>query len=136
GGDYGAEVSAVTVIGNLFFDCDNATTAKQGNFFTLLNNTIVHMTKTGGIDAASGAVVVRDTTPSLTTFAKGMYLENNLITDIDQLVRNYDATQTSVTLNNNLVSLPWNGPGTNNVVAQRQFFRVPTIADTRLTNWA
>jgi hypothetical protein len=135
GGNFGAEVSAVTIIGNLFFDCDNAATAKQGNFFTLLNNTIVHMTKIGGIDGASGAVVVRDTTPSPTTFARGMYLENNIITDVDQLVRNYDATQTSVTFSNNLISLPWTGPGASNVVAQPNFVRLPTVPDTQFTNW-
>ena len=45
-GSGGVRTSEITIIGNLFFDCDNAATAKQGNFFTLINNTIVHMTRT------------------------------------------------------------------------------------------
>ncbi len=50
GGSYGNDTSEITIIGNLFFDCDNAATAKQGNFFTLINNTIVHLTNKGGVD--------------------------------------------------------------------------------------
>src|SRR6185503_18988259 len=92
GGNSSGQTSEVTIVGNIFFDCDNAATAKQGNFFTLVNNTMVHITKTGGIDGASGAVTVRDTTPSLTTFARGLYLEANIIWEIEQLVRNYDPT--------------------------------------------
>src|SRR5216117_628387 len=75
GGNDSGNTSEITIIGNLFFDCDNAVTAKQGNFYTLINNTIVHTTRTGGIDGASGVVCIRDTTPSLTTFGLGCYLE-------------------------------------------------------------
>src|SRR5262249_13184049 len=116
GGNDSGNTSEITIIGNLFFDCDNACTAKQGNFFTMINNTIVHMTNFGGIDGASGAICVRDTTPSLTTFAAGYYLEGNIIEDIPQLVRNYDAAQTTVTLNNNILPLPWSGPGAGNSI--------------------
>src|SRR5262249_30189065 len=55
GGDNSGNTSELTVVGNLFFDCDNAATAKQGNFYTFINNTILHTTKTGGIDGGSGA---------------------------------------------------------------------------------
>ena len=64
--DYGGgnvQTSQITIIGNLIFDCDNAATAKQGNFYAMLNNTIVHTTKTGGLDTASGVVNVRDLDP-------------------------------------------------------------------------
>ncbi len=142
GGDYdfgagggGDRTSEITIIGNLFFDCDNAATAKQGNFFTLINNTIVHTTKTGGSDFASGVVNVRDTTPSLTTFGLGYYLEGNVILDAEQLVRNYDPAQTTVTFNNNILPYAWSGPGTNNVIADPLLKHVPQVSETAFSTW-
>ncbi|HWI59991.1 MAG TPA: lamin tail domain-containing protein, partial [Bacillota bacterium] len=135
GGNTGSDTSQITAIGNLFFDCDNAVTAKQGNFYTLLNNTIVHTTKQGGQDFASGIVNVRDTTPDITTYGLGCYLEGNIITDAEQLVRNYDSSQTTVTLNNNLLPMPWNGPGTNNLVANALLKYMPQLSETYFTNW-
>ena len=136
GGSNSGNTSDVTILGNLFFDCDNAATAKQGNFFSLINNTIVHTTRTGGIDGASGAVCVRDTTPSLTSFALGCYLEGNIIQDAEQLVRNYDAAQTTVTLNNNILPTAWTGPGTGNSVTNPLLVHVPLVAETAFTTWS
>jgi len=135
GGERSGLTSEVTIVGNLFFDCDNAVTAKQGNFYSLFNNTIVHTTKTGGIDAAAGAVTVRDTTPSPTTFARGLYLEGNIIWDAEQLVRNYDAAQTTVTFVNNILPVAWSGPGTNNSVINPLFNHVPQVSEASFTNW-
>ena len=134
-GSGGVRTSEITIIGNLFFDCDNAATAKQGNFFTFLNNTIVHTTKTGGEDFASGVVNVRDTTPSLTTFGLGFYLEGNVILDAEQLVRNYDPAQTTVTFNNNILPFAWSGPGTNNVIADPLLKHVPQVSETSFSTW-
>jgi hypothetical protein len=135
GGNNGGRTSEITILGNLFFDCDNAATAKQGNFFTLINNTIIRMTKKGGMDFASGVVVVRDTTPSPTAFGAGFYLEGNIIADAEQLVRNYDANQTSVTFNNNVLPMPWNGPGSGNIVVDPQLKHVPQVSETYFTSW-
>ncbi len=134
-GSGGVRTSEITLIGNLFFDCDNAATAKQGNFFTLINNTMVHTTKTGGEDFASGVVNVRDTTPSLTTFGLGFYLEGNVILDAEQLVRNYDPAQTTVTLHNNILPYAWSGPGTNNVIADPLLKHVPQVSETAFSTW-
>jgi hypothetical protein len=136
GGNNSGQTSELTVIRNIFFDCDNAATAKQSNFFTFYNNTIVHTTNDGGIDLDSGAVNVRDTTPSLTSFGRGFYLEGNIIYDAPKIVRNYNSAQTAVTLNNNIVPMAWTGPGTNNVVTNPRFKHVPTLAETVFTNWA
>jgi hypothetical protein len=136
GGDFGTETSKVTIIGNLFFDCDNAMTAKQGNFFSMVNNTIVHTTKTGGVDGASGAFTVEDTTPSPTTFALGGYIEANIVFDTEQLVRNYDSAQTTVTLNRNLIPVAWSGPGVGNIIADPLLEHVPAVSETLFTNWA
>jgi hypothetical protein len=135
GGSSGGNTSEITVIGNIFYDCDNAATAKQGNFFTFLNNTIVRTTNAGGIDFDSGVFNVRDTTPSPTTFARGIYAEGNIVVDASQLVRNYNATQSVVTLNNNILPMAWAGPGANNAVTNALLRHIPTLAETVFTNW-
>ncbi|HUS37171.1 MAG TPA: hypothetical protein VM680_17630, partial [Verrucomicrobiae bacterium] len=136
GGSNGANTSEVTIVGNLFFDCDNATTAKQGNFYIVVNNTIVHTTRFGGIDGGSGAINVRDTTPTpATTFARGQYLEGNIIWDAEQLVRNYDPAQTTVTLNGNLIYTAWTGPGETNIIADPLLHHIPSTNEVAFTNW-
>src|SRR5262245_50695256 len=135
GGNNSGDTSEVTIIGNLFFDCDNACTAKQGNFFTFINNTVVHTTRTGGIDGGSGVINVRDTTPSTTTFARGFYVEGNIIVDAEELVRNYDSAQTSVTLNNNILPFAWTGPGIGNSVTNPMLKHVPQVSEAVFTNW-
>jgi len=135
GGNSGANTSEITIIGNLFFDCDNAATAKQGNFYTMLNNTIVHTTKTGGIDTASGVATVRDLDPTPTTFGRGFYLEGNVIQDAEQLVRNYVDGQTTVTLNSNILPYAWSGPGAGNDIADPLLKHLPLVSETYFTNW-
>lgn len=135
GGNDGSRTSEITILGNLIFDCDNAATAKQGNFYTLINNTIVHTTKEGGQDFASGVVCVRDTTPSLTTFGKGFYLKGNVIVDAEQLVRNYDAKRTSVTLDDNILPMSWMGPGSGNLVVDPMLTHIPEVSETQFASW-
>jgi len=135
GGSSGSRTSEITVLGNLFFDNDNVATAKQGNFYVFIDNTIVHTTKKGGVDSASGVVAIRDLIPSPTTFAKGAYLEGNIIVDAEQLIRNYDAKQTTVMLNNNILPLPWTGPGSGNVVLDPRLKHVPEVSETNFTSW-
>jgi hypothetical protein len=135
GGNRGAATSEITIVRNLFFDCDQAVTAKQGNFYTLLNNTIVHTTKAGGLDTDAGVIAVRDLDPTPTTFGAGCYLEANIVVDAERLVRNYDPQSTSVTFVNNILPSAWDGPGTNNLVTDPLLQHVPTLAETQFTNW-
>jgi hypothetical protein len=135
GGNHRRYTSQVTIIGNLFYDCDHAATAKEGNFFALINNTIVHMTKAGGVDSADAAICVRDLEPAPTDFAEGCYLEGNIIADVRQLVRNYDKAETKVTFVNNLLPSAWEGPGTGNVIADAKLKHIPQLAETQFTNW-
>lgn len=136
GGENRNDTSQATLIGNLFFDCDQAATAKEGNFFAMFNNTIVRMTKSGGLDTADGAVCVRDLDPRPTTFGEGFYMEGNIIADVTQLVRNYVSNETRVVFNHNLLSIPWSGPGADNRVAEPKLKHIPSLAETRFTNWA
>lgn len=130
GGDDSGNTSEVTIIGNIFYDCDQAAMAKQGNFFTLINNTIVHQTKQGGEDTDAGVVCLAD---AGVTEGAGMYLEGNIIYDAEKLVRNQ--TSAIVTFTNNLMSLPWQGPGGGNSVADPVFNHVPQLSETVFTTW-
>jgi hypothetical protein len=135
GGNDSTRTSHITILRNYFFDCDNAATAKQGNFYVMANNTVVHTSRVGGVDGASGVINVRDTTPSPTTFAKGYYVEGNIAVDAEQVVRNYDGSATSVTLVNNFIPQAWNGPGSGNQLTDPMLTRIPVVAETRFRTW-
>jgi autotransporter-associated beta strand protein len=130
GGSDSGNTSEVTIIDNIFYDVDQAAMAKQGNFFTLLNNTIVHQSHQGGIDSTGAVVGVAD---DGTTQAAGMYLEGNIISDAENLVRNQTTAQ--VTFNNNLMSLTWSGPGSGNTQGDPHFSYVPQLSETYFTDW-
>jgi hypothetical protein len=131
GGSDGGNVSEITVIGNLFYDCDEAADAKQGNFYTMINNTVVHQTHQGGVDTAGAVVILAD---DGTTQGAGCYLEGNVLYDVEALTRN--VTTALVTFTNNLTSLPWTGPGGGNSAADPMLKHIPQLADTYFTNWA
>src|SRR5665213_1640293 len=135
GGSDSGNTSEITIIGNLFFDCDNACDAKEGNFYTFFNNTIVHTTKVGGMDFDSGVVNLEDTTPTPTAYGAGVYLEGNIISDAEKLARNYDPAQSIVTFSNNILPFAWTGPGGGNVIADPLFKHVPQVAETQFTTW-
>jgi hypothetical protein len=122
----------VTIINNLFFNCDHAAMAKGGNYFTLLHNTIVHQTHQGGLDTDGAVVCLAD---EGTAQAAGMYLEGNILYDVEKLVRNQ--TNAVVVFTNNLMALPWSGPGGDNLNADPMLLHVPTLAEAaNFTNWA
>ena len=129
-GGGGLQTSQVTIIGNLFFDCDQVATAKQGNFFTLINNTIVRQSHQGGLDTGGAVVNLSDVG---TTEGVGMYLEGNIIYDAEALTRGVTAAQ--ITFTNNLMSLPWIGPGGNNSAADPLLTHLPEVAETHFTSW-
>jgi len=130
GGSNGGNVSDITVMGNIFYDCDQAATAKQGNFYTMINNTVVHQTHQGGIDTEGAVVILAD---AGTTQGEGCYLEGNVIYDVEQLTRN--VTNAVVTFTNNLLPLAWTGPGGGNSTNDPMLQYIPQMAETYFTNW-
>jgi hypothetical protein len=68
------------------------------------------------------------------TEGRGMHLEGNVIYDVEKLVRNL--TNAIVTFQNNLMPLPWAGPGTGNSTADPLFAYVPPLSETYFSNWA
>ncbi len=137
GGNDAGSTSEVTIIGNLFFDCDQAATAKQGNYFTFINNTVVHQTRVGGIDFDGGVLNFADEGIAQ---AAGMYAEGNILYDIEKLVRNltngtpvFNAT----TITNNLMLATWTGPGGGNSTVDPHLQYIPQLAETtNFTSWA
>lgn len=104
GGADTADASQITVLNCLFYDCDNAVTMKQGNqpngnSAALLYNTIVHTTKTGGEDPASGVVNFDDV--DVNGEGKGFHLEGNIIWDAESLTRNWVPANSALVLTNN-----------------------------------
>jgi hypothetical protein len=131
GGNDDGNTSGVTAIENIFYDCDHAAMAKQGNLFALINNTIVRQTHQGGLDTEGALLCLQDNNM---TEGRGMYLEANVIYDIEKLTRN--VTNGIVTFQNNLMPLPWPGPGSGNSTANPMLTYVPQLAETFFTNWA
>jgi hypothetical protein len=135
GGNNGSDTSEITILGNLFYDCDQAVNAKQGNFYTLLNNTIVHQSHVGGTDTGGAVVILSD---DGTTEGAGLYLEGNVIDDAEQLVRGQSGAV--VTFTNNLIhqlaGVMWSGPGGNNATNNPLLTHVPELSETTgFTTW-
>lgn len=127
GDNGGGETSEVTVIGNLFFDCDQAVTAKQGNFYAVLNNTIVRITKDGGLDIESAVLNLAD---DGTSAGAGFHFAVNVITDAEALTRNYNPASSSLTFVGNALPVSAPGAATNNLVAEPVFVHRPDLAET------
>ena len=136
GGLTGSDRSEITIIGNLFYDCDQMANGKEGNFYTLLNNTMVRQNHAGGTDTNGSVVLLADMG---TAEGAGMYLEGNIIYDAEQLVRGQ--TNGIVTFTSNIITrlagAAWSGPGGNNVTNDPLFKYVPAITETsNFTSWA
>src|SRR5262249_27328217 len=96
-----------------------------GNFYTLINNTVVRQTHQGGQDPTGAVVIVAD---AGTVEGAGIYLEGNIIHDAESLVRNQTAS--IVTFTNNWMPLPWSGPGGGNLNADALLKHIPELAET------
>lgn len=136
GGADNADTSQITIVGNLFYDVDHAANAKQGNFYTMVNNTIVHQTRIGSQDTNTAVVILADDT---TAQGLGILLEGNIIFDAENLTRN--VTTALVTYTNNLfhqlAGSAWTGPGGGNISADPLLKRIPPFSETtNFNSWA
>ncbi|HMJ89161.1 MAG TPA: lamin tail domain-containing protein, partial [Candidatus Acidoferrum sp.] len=136
GGNENGPTSEITIVGNLFYNVDQAALAKQGNFYTMINNTIVNQNNSGSQDAETAVVILAD---DGTTQGAGIFLEANIISQAVGLTRN--VTTALVTYTNNLfhqVGGPaWSGPGGNNQTSDPLFVHVPLLSQTtNFQSWA
>jgi hypothetical protein len=131
GGKDGANTSEITMIGNLAFDVDGLSNAKEGNFYVLINNTLVRQDRTAGVDTDAAVLTLAD---DRTVEGAGFLLEGNILVDIEKLTRNHVAAM--VTLKDNLMPLAWMGPGSGNAMADPKLKRIPQVGDVTFTTWA
>jgi hypothetical protein len=138
GGNDSGQTSEITVLNNIFYDVDQAATAKQLNFYTFMNNTVVHQSGAGFGDA--GVTAVLNFADDGIAQARGMYVEGNIIADAERLTRNVTNGTTvgnATTFNGNLMPFSWGGPGSSNLASAPLFKHTPTLAETtNFTNWA
>jgi hypothetical protein len=126
-------ISHITIVGNLFYDLDSAATAKEGNFYTFLNNTVVAQSNIGSEDVETGVLNFSDDGYHE---AAGMYAEGNIIHSAFSLVRNYPGAglQHTVTWNNNILpsGVTWTGLGSGNTSIDPQLvdIDIPTPGPT------
>ena len=129
GGADNADTSEITIVGNLFFDIDQAANAKQGNFYTFLHNTVVEQNHRGSQDPVTGLIILAD---DGTVPGRGFYLEGNIFSGVELMVRNPSNAQ--VTFTNNIVhrlaGAPWSGPGGLNATNDPAFVHLPTLEET------
>jgi hypothetical protein len=131
GGSDSGQTSEITVTGNLFYDVDQAATAKQTNFYNFINNTVVRQSSAGFEDAGLGAVL--NFADDTYTLARGMYVEGNIFHDVERLTRyltNATPPFNATTFNNNLMPLAWAGAGTNNSSAAPLLNYIPQLSET------
>lgn len=131
GGNDNGQNGDATIIGNFFYDFDQAVMAKQGNFYTLLNNTMVRQSHEGGTDTTGALLCVQDNNM---TEGKGMYLERNIVVDIENLTRN--VANAVITFTNNFLPLQWSGAGGGNLNSDPMLAHIPDLQATMFTNWA
>ncbi len=124
GGSALGHTSEITIVGNLFIDVDQALTAKEGNFYTFLYNTVVDQNSRGSDELREDIAGRPDVfLPAVINLgdhgvpgARGVLVEGNVIHSAERFLRNYTGAE-RVTLNHNVLppGLAWNGPGTGNV---------------------
>ncbi|MFM1769708.1 MAG: Inner spore coat protein [Verrucomicrobiota bacterium] len=103
GGSDAGNTSDLTIVRNLFHDVDHVALAKEGNFYTLVNNTMVKV----GVAAVNFGEPGRNVAGGA-----GAFLDGNILLDCPVLFTNYTSAVMTVTVNRSL--LPFAFPGTGN----------------------
>ena len=129
GGKNGSSTSRLVIVRNLFFDCDHIALAKEGSFYTLINNTALHITKAGvGFDEP-GRRLSDGVTPG-----RGAYLDGNILWDSpfnfeDVYVNDPAFGTTDLTVHHSILAGPdYRTNGMGNLALDPRL--VNTLADT------
>ena len=116
GGLDGANTSEITIVRNLFYNCDHAILAKEGNFYTVVNNTIVSINNTGSATGSTAAAFnFHEPARAGVTPALGMYIDGNIVFNCPQVFENAASATGTITANGNIfpatISAPVTGTG-------------------------
>lgn len=143
GVDFANQFSEWTIINNLFYDVDHAILNKGGSSagagrFIFVNNTLVHVNKEngGGLTTDIAAFDFTDDGVPLPdpSYGAGAYVAHNIIWDCPMLTANYNPANHTVVFDNNILPLPWAGPGSNNVVIDPGL-NLGLITDVATADW-
>ena len=144
GTEVAGQFSEWTIINNLFYDVDHvllnkgATNAPGAGRFIFINNTLVHVNKENGAGLPGDIAAFNFTDDNVPlpdpAYGAGGYVAGNILWDCPALVANYNPANHTVLFENNLLSLPWSGPGTNNVVAD-PLLNLSLIANPLTADW-
>jgi hypothetical protein len=121
GVDVAGQYSEWTIFNNLFYNVDHAVLVKQGNRFSFINNTLVHVAKENGSGQTNDIAAFNFTDKGLAlpaaAIGAGAIIAGNVIWDTPALLANYNAANHTVIFTNNVLPTNWTGPGGANVVA-------------------
>ena len=130
GGSSSGMPSHLTITRNIFFDVDHAVTAKEGNHYLVMNNTIVRQTRTGGLDTQGGVLNLAD---EGTSPGGGCHFVGNILHECDSLVRGSIPPASAVVFTNNLMGLAWFGSGGGNLDGDPLFTYLPRNGETNFS---
>ncbi|HEX2750621.1 MAG TPA: Ig-like domain-containing protein, partial [Verrucomicrobiales bacterium] len=89
GGADSGNTSELTIVRNLFWNCDHAVLATTGNYYTVVNNTIVNINNAASAAGSSaGAFKFNEPGRAGVTGAQGMLLDGNIVVDCAQVFEN------------------------------------------------
>jgi len=146
GVDFANQYSDWTLINNIFFDVDHVFLNKNANNgagfvgggrVAMFNNTVVHVNKEysgsplsdiGAFDWSDDGLAVAPA-----SVGSGLYAANNIIYDCAVLNVNYFPANYTVIMDNNILSVPWAGPGNGNQVIDPHL-NLSVIAGIPFTN--
>ncbi len=141
--DFAGQFPEWTIINNLFYDVDHAFLNKGGSSpgagrVIFVNNTLVHVAKENGSGLTNDIAAFDFTDDSVPlpapSYGAGTYIAGNIIWDTPALVVNYNPSNHTVIFENNILALPWSGPGTNNIVADPRL-NLGLIANITNADW-
>lgn len=134
-----------TIINNIFYDVDHVflnkgnstTTGNGGGRIAFFYNTVMHVALESSSSTAAeiAAFDWSDDNTALPdpSIGSGMYAAYNIIYDCSTLHRFYDPAHITVQMDNNLLSVPWTGPGSGNQVVDPRL-NVGALAGTAVAN--
>jgi len=140
GVDFANQYSDWTLVNNIFFDVDhvflNKSQSSGGGRVAMFYNTVVHVNKeySGTPQSDIGAFIWADdgTTPAPASVGSGLYAANNIIYDCSTLNISYFPANYTIIMDNNILSVPWSGAGSNQVVDPK--LNLGAIAGIAYTN--
>jgi hypothetical protein len=136
----GLSPSSATLLRNGFLGGARAIDARDDSFFVVLNNTFLRIAPPSTNGPTLNAVLSIQDPPAdpnpATHPGKGFYFGANIASESGPLILPNPAPPEVLTADNNVISTPWNGRGTNNHVGNPHFRGLNSLTDFTVQNWS